>query len=344
MADLHGRYTDVNDAGCRLLGFAREEIIGKSIVDLIPPEDVDRLMKARDQLLQGATQFDEWRIRSRDGSYLPVEVSSKILPDGRWQGFVRDISDRKRLENELRLSEEKATGIVSISSDAIISIDEEYRITLFNEGAEKIFGYSVKEAIGSSLDILIPDRLRNIHRQHVGQFATGSGVARRMGTRDGLIVGCRKNGEEFPAGAAISKLEVAGTRILTVVLRDITYQKRIENEQRFLADVGPVLATSLDYEETLSRIAELAVQGLADLCIVDLVEDEDEVRRLRVVSPDPSRAGTCEVLRVLVDHKLPRADPFRAGVETTSSHSARFVSGSRGSCSDRRPPRSAPRH
>ena len=127
-----------------------------------------------------------------------------------------------------------------------------------------------------------------------------------MGTRDALIVGRRKNGEEFPAGAAISKLEVAGTRILTVVLRDITYQKRIENEQRFLAEVGPVLATSLDYEETLSRIAELAVQSLADCCIVDLVEDTDEVRRLRVVSRDPAHARICEVLRVLVDHKLPR--------------------------------------
>ena len=148
-------------------------------------------------------------------------------------------------------------------------IDEEYRITLFNEGAERIFGYSAKEAIGSRSTSSSRDRLRDIHRQHVGQFATGSGVARRMGTRDALIVGRRKNGEEFPAGAAISKLEVAGTRILTVVLRDITYQKRIENEQRFLAEVGPVLATSLDYEETLSRIAELAVQGLADLCIVD---------------------------------------------------------------------------
>ena len=181
MADLHGRYTDVNDAGCRLLGFAREEIIGKTIVDFIPPEDVDRLMKSRDQLLQGATHFDEWRLRSKDGSYLPVEVSSKILPDGRWQGFVRDISERKRLESELRLSEEKATGILSVSSDAIISVDDGYRITLFNEGAEKIFGYSKTEAIGASLDILIPERLRDTHRQHVAQFATDSGWPEEWG-------------------------------------------------------------------------------------------------------------------------------------------------------------------
>src|SRR4030095_16999783 len=73
VTDLHGRYIDVNDAGCRLLGVAREEILGKTIVDFIPPEDVDRLMKSRDQLLQGEQHFDEWRLRSRERTSLAVE-------------------------------------------------------------------------------------------------------------------------------------------------------------------------------------------------------------------------------------------------------------------------------
>src|SRR4029453_12526337 len=108
-----------------------------------------------------------WKLRRKDGSYLPVEVSARILPDGRWQGFVRDISERKRLEAELRLSEARSTGILSVSADAIISVDAEQRITLFNEGAEKIYGYSEAEAIGASLDMLIPERFRAVHRQHV---------------------------------------------------------------------------------------------------------------------------------------------------------------------------------
>lgn len=297
VADLQGRYIDVNDAGCKMLGYSREEIVGKRIVDFIPPEDVDRLELLREKSPVGEPRFAEWRLRTKGGPYLPVEISGKILPDGRWQAFVRDISARKRLENELRLSEERATGILSISSDAIISIDEDRRITMFNEGAKSIFGYSEAEAIGAPLDILIPERLRAAHRQHLTEFAASGPVARRMGTREALIVGRRKSGEEFPAGAAISKLEVAGTRVLTVVLRDISDQKRIENEQRFLAQVGPVLATSLDYEETLSRVAELAVLTLSDFCIVDLVDDDHEVRRLRVVSRDPARAGTCDLLQ-----------------------------------------------
>ena len=116
--------------------------------------------------------------------------------------------------------------------------------------------------------MLIPERLRATHRQHVEAFAAGEEVAGRWAER-AAMVGLRKNGEEFPADASISKLEVGAKTILTVALRDMTEQKRIEKEQTFLADVGLALATTLDYEETLSRIVELAVRDLADICVVD---------------------------------------------------------------------------
>ena len=138
--------------------------------------------------------------------------------------------ERKRAEEALRISEAKYAGIVSISADAIISIDDDQRITIFNDGAEKIFGYSRSEAIGAPLDILIPDRFRSAHRQHVERFAVGDVTARRMGERLTTIAGLRKNGEEFPAEAAISKLQVGEKTLLTVALRDITERKRIEEE------------------------------------------------------------------------------------------------------------------
>ncbi len=145
--------------------------------------------------------------------------------------------ERREAEEALRLSEARFRGIVSISSDAIITIDEARRIIIFNDGAERIFGYSRAEAIGAPLDSLIPERLRVIHRQHLERFAAGEATARRMGDRS-TIEGRRKNGEEFPAEAAISKIEVGGQRLLTVVLRDITERKRMENEVRFLADAA----------------------------------------------------------------------------------------------------------
>jgi PAS domain S-box-containing protein len=100
IADLDGRYTDVNQAGCAMLGRSRDEILGKDIVDLIPAEDVPRLQAVKDALLRGGVDVREWRIRRKDGTYMPVEVSTKILPDGRWEGLVRDISERIRAESE----------------------------------------------------------------------------------------------------------------------------------------------------------------------------------------------------------------------------------------------------
>jgi PAS domain S-box-containing protein len=219
---------------------------------------------------------------------------------------ARLYADVRRSNESLRLSEAKASGIVSISADAIISIDENQHITLFNEGAEKIFGYPRAEAIGAPLELLLPDRFRSRHHRHVEHFAGGDEAARTMGERRETIAGVRKNGEEFPADASISKLAVGGKRILTVALRDVTEQRRVESEQRFLAEVGLVLAATLDYDETLTRLAELTVGSLADFCIVDVVDDDGEIRRLRVVGRDPARQWVCDALRrVEIDRSRP---------------------------------------
>ncbi len=202
----------------------------------------------------------------------------------------------QRANQALRLAEAKSSGIVSISADAIISIDEDQRITLFNEGAEKTFGYSKAEAIGAPLDMLIPERFRAIHHQHVVKFATGPDVAKKMGARRAAIFGLRKDGEEFPADAAISKLDIDGKCILTVALRDVTEQKRVEREQRFFAEVGKELASSLEYEDMLTRVAQLVVRELADFSVLYIVEEDGEIRRPRVASREPSNAWFGELL------------------------------------------------
>ena len=107
VADLAGRFTEVNDAGCRLLGFSREEILGKTIMDLILPEEKERLFRHRERFLKGGSDVGEWMLLRKDGTYLPVEVSAKILPDGRWLAINRDISERKRTEETLRLTQER---------------------------------------------------------------------------------------------------------------------------------------------------------------------------------------------------------------------------------------------
>ena len=166
VADLEGRYTDVNTAGCEMLGCTREDIIGKTIMDLIPAHQAPALAESKALLLRGDVHVGEWDLRRKDGTWLPVEVSAKILPDGRWQGFVRDISERRRLERE----------------------------------------------------------------------------------------------------------------------------------QRFLAEVGAALGQSLDHEETLIRVAQLVVRDLADCCIVDLLEEDGRATRFKVLHRDPAMASFCRRL------------------------------------------------
>jgi PAS domain S-box-containing protein len=100
--DLAGRYTDVNDAGCEMLGYSREELVGKTVMDLVPTEDAPRLAQVRQLMLcRGLTRVrEEGRLRRKDGVFISIEVSSKFLLDGREVAFVRDVSDRKRAERE----------------------------------------------------------------------------------------------------------------------------------------------------------------------------------------------------------------------------------------------------
>lgn len=129
--------------------------------------------------------------------------------------------DNSRLMRRAELSEERFSRIISIAAEAIVSVDESQRIVLFNEGAENIFGYVEHEVVGQPLALLLPERARAVHQAHVKAFGDSPEVARRMGNRH-EIAGRRKNGEEFPAEASISKLVLGGERVYTVVLRDIT--------------------------------------------------------------------------------------------------------------------------
>jgi PAS domain S-box-containing protein len=179
----------------------------------------------------------------------------------------------------LRASEAKFSGILAIAADAIITVDQTQHIVHFNRGAEEIFGYSAAEAIGRHLAVLLPARFRSSHDAHLERFARSPETSRRMGERR-EIFGQRSDGTEFPAEASISKLVAADGILFTVVLRDITRQKRAEEDDRFLATTASELAQTLAVEATLRAIVDLPIPRLADACILDLVMSGGEFRRL----------------------------------------------------------------
>lgn len=127
----------------------------------------------------------------------------------------------------LQNSQLRLQGILEIASDAIISVDANQQITLFNQGAEKIFGYTAQEVLGQRLDLLLPERFATLHRQHVTDFSQTTIKARKMRERS-EVFGRRKDGTEFPAEASISQLQLGSEKVFTAFVRDITEHKRAE--------------------------------------------------------------------------------------------------------------------
>ena len=140
-----------------------------------------------------------------------------------------DASPPTDTKAELQLAESQIATILAIAADAIISLNEQMRIMVFNDGAASMFGYTKDEIIGQPLDVLIPERFRSSHHEHVSNFATSPVAARRMGERQEIFAR-RKDGTEFPAEASIAKQEIGGKRVFMVVVRDVTERKRAQAE------------------------------------------------------------------------------------------------------------------
>jgi PAS domain S-box-containing protein len=142
-----------------------------------------------------------------------------------------DVTPIKRAEEASRQSEARLANLINIAVDAIISVDENQRIRIFNQGAEQIFGYRAAEVLGQPLDMLLPARFVAAHGDHLRNFASTPEQARPMGTRR-EVFGRRKDGSEFPAEASIAKQRDGGKSSLTVILRDITDRKAADETIR----------------------------------------------------------------------------------------------------------------
>jgi PAS domain S-box-containing protein len=149
------------------------------------------------------------------------------------QALVSEVTERIQTEHALRRSEGRLAGILDIAEDAIIVIEEDRSIVLFNQGAAKLFGHDPGEVLGQSIDLLLPERFRVDHASYIEGFSHAPEPARRMAERR-EVFGLRKDGSEFPAEASISKLTVDGRTTFTVILRDITDRLRTESQLQSL--------------------------------------------------------------------------------------------------------------
>ena len=151
---------------------------------------------------------------------------------------------RVRAETKVLASKLRLEGIIQSAMDAIITIDDEQLVVLFNRAAEQMFEWKADDVLGRPLDRLLPERFRQAHADHIRRFGQSGVTTRQMGAL-GSITGLRASGDEFPIEAAISQIAVDGKRYYTVILRDITERKRAAEElQRQHDFIDAVLETA----------------------------------------------------------------------------------------------------
>ena len=161
ITDANGRYLDVNPAGCAVFGFTREEMLTRSIADLLAPEEHPRLGDEIARLRGGNPIRSEWRFLRKDGSTFFGEISGRRLPDSRLIGVLRDISSRKRVEEQLQESEARYRLIVENQTEFIVKWRPDGTRTFVNEHYCELFCLKQGDCIGTTFFSLVAPEQRD---------------------------------------------------------------------------------------------------------------------------------------------------------------------------------------
>ncbi|MGO9497858.1 MAG: PAS domain S-box protein [Solirubrobacteraceae bacterium] len=232
--DLRNRLA--NRAYVEFFGATPDEILGRHISEVVGPDLYGQNHPHIEGALAGEPQLFDRTVIDRHGEPRHMQVS--YVPDvnnGQVRGFavlLTDVTARRIAEQAHMAAETRFRGLLESAPDAmvIIKADSTGEIVLVNAQAERLFGYTRAELLGRSIEVLIPDRLRDRHQRHRSGYAQDP-HARPMGA--GLeLFGRRKDGSEFPVEVSLGPLQSAEGLLLSSAIRDITDRKRVEDELR----------------------------------------------------------------------------------------------------------------
>jgi PAS domain S-box-containing protein len=241
ISDGIGQYVDVNESGCKMLGYSKEELLRMGVNDIVVREGNGTTSDPLklDALREGKTVLTTRKLRKKDGTSLLVEINARMLTNGKLMGMVRDLTERKKLEEK----EELFGAIVNSSDDAILSKTLDGIITSWNKGAERIFGYTSEEAIGKHISILVVPHLQEEEKGIMEKIKRGEGVEHYETVR------VRKDGKIISASLSVSPIKDFEGNIVgaSKILRDISEKKRAEEN---------LLAREKQFRETLDSMME----------------------------------------------------------------------------------------
>ncbi len=236
--DLEGRIAFANRTLCELLNRAVEDVLGRTDFDFFPELLAEKYRQDDFNVISNREVFkDVEQYQGPDGTqrFMQVMKSPVIGGDGEVigvQGIFWDVSENKRQEVELRESEVRKRALFEASMDAIILSDHEAKIVEFNRAAEKMFGYSRKEVVGSDLvDLILPTTAKDRHRDNLLRYAGAGEVGSLLAKRLEVPVRC-KDGETFLAEMATQPIPLQGHAAFAIFIRDITDRKQAEAAMR----------------------------------------------------------------------------------------------------------------
>jgi PAS domain S-box-containing protein len=248
VADIDGRVTEANHAACKLLGYTRDQLLQLYYADIVAESEKPRLWSARDALLNGGVSVDEWHLVTRNRSSLATEVSAAILPDGRWQAFVRDITDRKRLEQErsrlIRELQQQRERLADLFQQApaffAVLRGPEYVFEMINPLYQELIGE--RPVIGKSIREALPE-------------AEGQGFI-------ALLDDVYKTGKSFVGRRTPIHLARTASQPLEERFLDFVYQPRREPD----GTISGIIVLGVDVTE--SKRAEVALMQTEKLAAV----------------------------------------------------------------------------
>jgi len=232
--DDAGNVISWNRAAESIFGYAAEEMIGQSLHAIIP----ERFHKAHDGGLDRVNSGGERHVighaatlsgRRRDGTEFPIELTLSTWQSGgrnHYGGIIRDISERVKMEDELRTSEARTRAITETASDGIITADSGGFILSWNTAAASMFGYSADDALGQSLTLIIPEQFKSAHERGI-ERVSGGGEHHVMGKTVELS-GLHRTGQLIPVELSLSTWLIGEERFYGGIIRDITERKKNE--------------------------------------------------------------------------------------------------------------------
>jgi len=288
------RFVHANEGARRNLGYTMDELRERTPLDLKPEFTPERYVELIRPLREGDRQTIEFDTihRRKDGSSYPVYVrlQRSTLQDREvFVAIILDVTERRLVEEARRRGEALLRTIIDSSKDAIIAIDEQGRITLFNPAAAAMFGIEAEAMVGQGLHRLMPEEYRDHHQEYVsGYFATGKPDVAIGNTVELLAV--RSDGTQFPIELSLSVGQVGETRLALAVIRDISERREIEKalserdasltQAAALADIGywTWQAATGDLrcsDELLRLLGEAEPGAMRPRSLLDYVHPED---------------------------------------------------------------------